>query len=106
VPLPDGGLVLWCRLPADSPAGTAGPVSSTAVAAAARTVGVVLTPGPRFSVDGGLDTRLRIPFSRPAEQLVAAVDLLARAAGRPVDADPGAVAGASPDAPADLELCR
>jgi len=70
VPVPDGGMVLWCTLPTPS---------STAVAAAAREVGVTLTPGPRFGADGGLEYRLRIPFSRPAPELEAAVRLIAGA---------------------------
>jgi DNA-binding transcriptional MocR family regulator len=68
VPLPPGGLVLWCRLPTPS---------STAFAAAARSVGVVLTPGPRFGVDGAFESRLRLPFSRPLPELEAAVARLA-----------------------------
>lgn len=70
VPAPDGGMVLWCTLPTPS---------STAIAAAAREVGVTLTPGPRFGADGGLESRLRIPFSRPAAELEAAVRLIAGA---------------------------
>lgn len=72
VPEPDGGLVAWCVLP--------GPRSS-AVAAAARDLGVTVTPGPRFGVDGGFETRLRVPFARPEAELVAAAGLLARAWG-------------------------
>jgi len=70
VPAPDGGMVLWCTLPTPS---------STAIAAAAREVGVTLTPGPRFGAAGGLESRLRIPFSRPAAELEAAVRLIAGA---------------------------
>jgi DNA-binding transcriptional MocR family regulator len=67
-PIPPGGLFLWCRLPA---------ASSSAFAAAARSVGVVLTPGPRFGVDGAFESRLRLPFSRPVPELEAAVARLA-----------------------------
>jgi DNA-binding transcriptional MocR family regulator len=67
-PMPPGGLFLWCRLPTPS---------STALAAAARSVGVVLTPGPRFGVDGAFESRLRLPFSRPLPELEAAVARIA-----------------------------
>ncbi len=70
VPAPDGGLVAWCRLPA--------PRSST-LAAAVRELGVTVTPGPRFGVDGGFESRMRIPFARPEAELAAAAGLLARA---------------------------
>jgi hypothetical protein len=69
-PAPEGGMVLWCTLPTPS---------SSALAAAARVAGVTVTPGPRFAVDGGLESRLRIPFSRPEPELRAAVALLAQA---------------------------
>jgi DNA-binding transcriptional MocR family regulator len=67
-PVPAGGLVLWCRLPTPS---------SSALAAAARSVGVVLIPGPRFGVDGAFESRLRLPFSRPLPEMEAAVARLA-----------------------------
>ena len=67
-PTPPGGLFLWCGLPTPS---------STALAAAARSVGVVLTPGPRFGVDGAFESRLRLPFSRPLPELEAAVARIA-----------------------------
>jgi DNA-binding transcriptional MocR family regulator len=79
VPVPDGGMVLWCTLPTPS---------STAIAAAAREVGVTLTPGPRFGADGGLESRLRIPFSRPAPELEAAVRLIAAARPSSAEASP------------------
>lgn len=70
-PLPgQGGMSLWVRLPA--------PVSSALCAAASR-LGVELPPGPRFGVDGTLERFVRIPYTLPAEQLGAAVALLARA---------------------------
>jgi DNA-binding transcriptional MocR family regulator len=67
-PVPAGGLVLWCRLPTPS---------SSALAAAARSAGVVLIPGPRFGVDGAFEARLRLPFSRPLPEMEAAVARLA-----------------------------
>lgn len=67
VPMPAGGLVLWCGLSG---------VSSTALAAAAETCGLRLAAGPRFTASGG-DDRLRLPYTHPPEVLAAAVDRLA-----------------------------
>jgi DNA-binding transcriptional MocR family regulator len=67
-PTAPGGLVLWCALPTPS---------STAFAAAARHAGVVLTPGPRFGPDGAFESRMRLPYARPAAELEAAVARLA-----------------------------
>lgn len=68
--LPSGGLALWCELP--------GP-DATSVAAEAERRGLILAPGPVFAVEGGLDTFLRIPWTRPVEELETAVDRLAAA---------------------------
>jgi DNA-binding transcriptional MocR family regulator len=65
---PTGGLALWCELPEPL---------ATAVATEAEQHGVVVAPGPVFAVDGGLDRFLRIPWTRPADELTTAVDLLA-----------------------------
>jgi DNA-binding transcriptional MocR family regulator len=65
---PRGGLCLWCRLPE--------PVA-TDVAVEAERRGVVVAPGPVFALEGGLDHFLRIPWSRPPEELEAAVAVLA-----------------------------
>ena len=70
VPVPDGGMVLWCGLPEPR---------STRLAGAARSLGVTVTPGPRFAVGAGFEDRVRLPFARPQAQLVAAVRLLAQA---------------------------
>jgi DNA-binding transcriptional MocR family regulator len=69
-PTPDGGMVVWCRLPEPR---------SSEIVTAARSLGVLLNAGPRYGVDGAFESRLRIPFARPPEQLSAAVGLLARA---------------------------
>ena len=53
---PRGGLCIWLELPA--------PIS-TRLAAAARTLGMLLAPGPRFDASGGLDHRLRLPLTSP-----------------------------------------
>lgn len=70
VPEPDGGLVLWCQLPEPR---------STALTQAAGALGVTLAAGPRFGVDGGFESRLRLPFSRPIGELDAALDRVAQA---------------------------
>ena len=71
---PDGGLVLWCRLPQPR---------SSALVNSARALGLTLTAGPRFGVDGAFESRLRIPYTRPVEQLQASAALLARAWAAP-----------------------
>jgi DNA-binding transcriptional MocR family regulator len=68
--LPAGGLALWCELP--------GPLG-TAVAAEVERLGVIVAPGPVFAAEGGLDHFLRIPWTRPAEELEDAVGRLASA---------------------------
>jgi len=68
--LPDGGLTLWLRLPHGS---------ATQLAAAVEAAGVHVAPGPVFSVEGGSDAWLRIPFAKPEAQLVQAVEHLADA---------------------------
>ncbi|GAB2621723.1 PLP-dependent aminotransferase family protein [Nocardioides ginkgobilobae] len=65
---PGGGLAVWCTLPRGS---------ALAIADAAERVGVGLTPGPLFAAEGGLDRFVRIPWTRPAEELRTAVARLA-----------------------------
>jgi len=81
--MPGGGQVLWCALPA--------PRSAALVLAAAE-LGVRITAGPRFAVDGTLESWLRLPFTPPADVLERAVPLLAtaweRAAGPQRPASP------------------
>ncbi|NHA67533.1 MocR-like transcription factor YczR [Phycicoccus flavus] len=72
--VPRGGLSLWCALPDD--------LGATALAAAAEDEGLVLAPGPRFAVHGGLDGRLRLPHALPPETMTEVVTRLARAAAR------------------------
>ncbi len=71
--VPRGGLSLWCELPA--PIGTR-------IAVAAQNVGVRVAPASRFSVHGGLEKRLRVPYTLPAPQLVDAVQRIAGVANR------------------------
>ncbi|KQV65934.1 GntR family transcriptional regulator [Nocardioides sp. Root122] len=70
--VPDGGLALWCELPA--PLGTA-------LTEEASRHGVVVAPGPVFAVEGGLDRFVRIPWTASADQLVEAARRLAAAWG-------------------------
>jgi DNA-binding transcriptional MocR family regulator len=70
LPAPDGGLVTWARLPAPR---------SSALAAAAAQVGIRVTPGPRFGLEGGFESRVRLPFCRPAEHYDAVAERLAQA---------------------------
>ena len=68
--LPAGGLALWCELPA--------PVATSLVAEAEQR-GVVIAPGSVFAVEGGLERFVRIPWTRPTEELEQAVLHLADA---------------------------
>ena len=68
--VPSGGLALWCRLPA--PLGTV-------VAAEAEQRGAIVAPGPVFAAEGGLDRFVRIPWTRPPDELRDAVRRLAQA---------------------------
>ena len=82
---PDGGLSVWCRLPA--------PIS-TALTVIAPDFGIRLAAGPRFGVGGVFEHYLRVPFTLPPDQLETAVTGAAlgpgQAGGRPA---------AAPDAP-------
>lgn len=80
VPETHGGVSLWVELDA--------PLSS-ALVMDVRSRGLLLSAGSRFSVEGGHDRHLRIPFTASPHDLEAAVDLLADAwdrvrAGAPV----------------------
>ena len=77
--VPDGGLALWCELPA--------PLGTALTEEAARR-GVVVAPGPVFAVEGGLDRFVRIPWTADPDQLVEATRRLA-AAWEVVAADGG-----------------
>ncbi|WP_169165231.1 PLP-dependent aminotransferase family protein [Cellulomonas taurus] len=68
--VPRGGQSLWVDL--------GSPVSS-ALSALALAHGVRLLPGPAFGVDGGLEDRLRLPFTAAPSDLERAVDGLALA---------------------------
>jgi DNA-binding transcriptional MocR family regulator len=62
--------VLWCELPT---------ASSGALAVAAADRALRVTPGSRFAADGTLESWIRLPFTRPVEELTQAVELLAQA---------------------------
>ena len=68
--LPTGGLALWCRLPG---------AHGTALAAEAERRGAIIAPGPVFAAEGGLDSFVRIPWTRPPEELREAVRRIAAA---------------------------
>ncbi|AZC14117.1 PLP-dependent aminotransferase family protein [Microbacterium sp. ABRD28] len=67
VPQPQGGVSLWIEM--DAPL-------SAALVMDARHRGLLLTSGPRFSVDGGHDRYLRVPFTAAPETLIRAADIL------------------------------
>ncbi|SCX39631.1 DNA-binding transcriptional regulator, MocR family, contains an aminotransferase domain [Klenkia marina] len=68
-----GGLALWCRLPAG--------LSSAAVARAALVEGVRVAEGRAFGTGAAFDDHLRLPFTRPAAEVRAALAVLARVSG-------------------------
>jgi len=72
---PRAGAMLWVQLPGHS---------STRLAAHALDLGLRLTPGPRYTVDGTADGWLRLPLSVPPEQADEVVALLAAAEDRTV----------------------
>ncbi|WP_414639100.1 PLP-dependent aminotransferase family protein [Actinophytocola sp.] len=69
--VPDGGLSLWCELPA--------PVS-TRIAAIAQNSGVRVVPGSFFTPHGGMERWLRVPYTQPVDVLREATRRLAAAA--------------------------
>jgi DNA-binding transcriptional MocR family regulator len=70
---PDGGLSVWCRLPAPT---------STALAVLAPDYGIRLAAGPRFGVGGAFENYLRVPFTLSPGQLETAVLALRSAQDR------------------------
>lgn len=71
VPVPPGGLVLWCSLPAPW---------SNALVSAAEQRGLQLAAGPRFGTGHAFADRLRLPYTQPADVLARAVTILAQVA--------------------------
>jgi DNA-binding transcriptional MocR family regulator len=70
---PEGGLSAWACLPS--------PVATRLASAAARE-GLIVTPGPAFSVDGTFERHLRLPFTAAPEVLRDVVRTLAGLAPR------------------------
>ncbi|MDR7186263.1 DNA-binding transcriptional MocR family regulator [Microbacterium trichothecenolyticum] len=70
VPDVHGGVSLWIEL---------GSPLSSALVIEARARGVLLSAGPRFSVEGGHERHLRVPFTAPPEEMVRAADVLSDA---------------------------
>lgn len=68
--VPAGGLTLWVQLPHGS---------ATRLCAEMERNGIHLAPGPVFSVEGGTDGWLRIPYAKSEEELVRAVREVAKA---------------------------
>ena len=71
---PRAGAVLWAQLP--------GATSGTRLAAHALDLGLRVTPGPRFTVDGTADRWLRLPLSVPPDQAAEVVAVLRAAQER------------------------
>jgi DNA-binding transcriptional MocR family regulator len=90
--LPTGGLAMWCQLPAPL---------ATQVVTEAELRGVIISPGPVFAPQGGMASWVRIPWTRPAADLLLAVDRLVEAwtaaVGSSEVRDTGAVTGLSGD---------
>lgn len=81
VPVPAGGLVLWCGLPAPW---------ANALVHAAQQRGLRLAAGPRFGTGHAFADRLRLPYTQPPDVLTRAVDILADlTATLPPDPGPG-----------------
>ncbi|WP_439592572.1 PLP-dependent aminotransferase family protein [Microbacterium sp.] len=67
VPHTDGGVSLWIELDA---------ALSSSLVMDVRSRGVLLSAGPRFSVEGGHDRHLRVPFTSPPDDLARSIVLL------------------------------
>ncbi|GAA4742976.1 hypothetical protein GCM10025783_13080 [Amnibacterium soli] len=70
VPVPPGGLCIWATLP---------DARSSLLVPAAAAVGLRITAGPRFGLDGAFERQLRIPITRPAAESADAIGRLAAA---------------------------
>lgn len=73
VEVPRAGLVLWAAIPAPS---------ATRLASHALDLGLRLSPGPRFTLDGTADRWLRLPFTGAPEQADSLAATVALAAAR------------------------
>ena len=68
VPEVNGGVSLWVEM---------GAPLSAALVMDVRSRGLLLSAGPRFSVDGGHDRHLRVPFTGPPDEIDRAIGILA-----------------------------
>ena len=68
--VPAGGLSLWVELPEPR---------SRQLAAAARELELLISPGPQFALQHGLDSFVRLPYKDPAEVVTEAIGRLAQA---------------------------
>lgn len=71
--LPEGGLCLWVELPQHPHAGALDLVTE------AEARDVAISAGPVFALGGGFDSFVRIPYTRPEDDLRVAVDRIAAA---------------------------
>jgi DNA-binding transcriptional MocR family regulator len=71
IEIPAGGTSLWVELPDRT--------AASALATRAVDHGVRVAPGSRFSVNGGLEHRIRLPFTQPPDRLSEAIHRLAAA---------------------------
>lgn len=85
--IPDGGLSLWCSLPDG--------MSSHDVVRRAASRDLMLAGGTRFGTGYAFENKLRLPFTRPAAELGAAVRVLAETSS-------GAAGEGHPVEPAEL----
>jgi DNA-binding transcriptional MocR family regulator len=65
---PHGGISAWARLPEPT---------ATRLAARAARDGLLVVPGPAFSVDGTFEHHLRLPFTLPPAEIATAIERLA-----------------------------
>lgn len=68
--VPRGGLALWCELPEPL---------STALTVAAERHGLLLAAGSSFAPEGGLERFVRLPYTRPVNELADVLERLAPA---------------------------
>ncbi|PFG16158.1 GntR family transcriptional regulator [Propionicimonas paludicola] len=83
--VPAGGLSLWVELPEPR---------SRQLAAAARELELLISPGPQFALQHGLDSFVRLPYKDPAEVVTEAIGRLAQA-WLAVQESPGRRAGSA-----------
>ncbi|MFT4233516.1 MAG: PLP-dependent aminotransferase family protein [Microbacterium sp.] len=86
---PAGGVATWIAL---------GAPRSSALVLEARRIGLLLSAGPRFSVGGGNERNLRVPFTADPAILTRAVDVLAEAWSHLARVESAAIEGSFYDA--------